>query len=364
MLSIAQDEPLPPSSLRRDVDIPLAVDRAVFGALSKRCSDRPARVFDLAVALRPFASDRGQVHLEQIARLAGEVLEPARRSEESFDDSMTMVRNLRPSEPGPAPISSSGLAIAAGPLPVPDAPSISAEMPPMRAAASSAPILPPAHAQQPSLPPMAAMPALAEVSRPRRKGKAALLLVPLAAAAVAIFATVALMPGEAEKAQAAVPRFALPMTPGAEEEPIVAAQSADDLQDAPVEDEAEEPAAETKPAAEPAAAAVHPPQAPPRARSRFLRRPDKPARKTAPPREPKERVNSAPNGEKGTLVAMAIGASCTFAVDGASLGTRSSVRKKVPSGAHTVSCTKVGGTTRTRTVNVTPGKAAVAVFKF
>ncbi len=356
MLAIAQDEPLPPSSLRRDVDIPQAVDRAVFGALSKRRSDRPARVFDLALALRPYASARGRVHLEQIARLAGEVLVPYRAPEDSLDDSMTMVRNLRPSEPGPAPTSSIPSAIKAGPMPVPAPPSSSQSIPPMRAAATSAPILPP---QRPSLPPMAMMPSYPEIARPRRRNKLVLALVPMVAAAVAIFATVALTPGEAMKAQAAVPRFALPMTPGADEEPTVATESADDLQDAPVAEE--KPAAETTPAAEanPVVAA-----APTQARSRFLdaRQSKRSKRSTKADAE----VSSAPKAaqEQGTLVAMAIGASCAFTVDGAGLGTRSSVRKKVAPGPHTVSCAKVGGTTRTRTVNVTPGKAAVAVFKF
>jgi len=360
MLSIAQDEPLPPSSLRRDVDIPQGVDRAVFGALSKRRGDRPARVFDLALALGPYASARGQVHLEQIARLAGEALEPYRAPEDSLDDSMTMVRNLRHSEPGPAPSSSIPSAVKAGPMPVPVPPSSSPSVPPMRAAASSAPVLP---AQRPSLPPMAPLPSYPQVSRPRRRGKLALALVPLAAAAVAIFATVALTPGETLRAQAAVPRFSLPMTPGADEEPTIAAESADDLQDAPPAEE--KPETEPAPAAETTPAVAAPPTP---SHSRFLdARQAKRAKRSRRAEPKKADVSSAPKaapGEKGTLVAMAIGASCAFTVDGAGLGTRSSVRKKVSAGAHTVSCTKVGGTTRTRTVNVTPGKAAVAVFKF
>ncbi|MEM9877405.1 MAG: hypothetical protein AAF928_21075, partial [Myxococcota bacterium] len=72
---------------------------------------------------------------------------------------------------------------------------------------------------------------------------------------------------------------------------------------------------------------------------------------------------SAPAG-RGKLVAMAIGASCVFTVDGQTLGKRSSVQKEVTSGPHTVTCAVPGGATQTRTVNVVPGKAAAAVFRF
>jgi Mg-chelatase subunit ChlD len=63
-----------------------------------------------------------------------------------------------------------------------------------------------------------------------------------------------------------------------------------------------------------------------------------------------------------TLVAIAIGGSCAFAVDGVSHGTRSSIRVEVSPGPHTVSCTTSGGT-RTQRVNAQPGKPAIASFK-
>jgi hypothetical protein len=201
-------------------------------------------------------------------------------------------------------------------------------------------------------------------SRPNKsRGRAALFLVPLAAAIVAMVATAALTPGEAKRAQAALPRFTLPMSPGADEEPIASdADSFDDLQDAEPEPEAETkttsaPTKQTSPAAATPASR--------RERSRFLARNKRakqsPQKKTE---EKKAEVSSAAPTEKGTLVAMAIGASCAFAIDGTPMGTSSSVRKKVAPGNHAVSCRKVGGTTRTRSVSVQPGKASVTVFKF
>jgi serine/threonine-protein kinase len=76
-----------------------------------------------------------------------------------------------------------------------------------------------------------------------------------------------------------------------------------------------------------------------------------------------DKDDAAKNG-KGTLVAMAVGASCSFSVDGGGRGSGSSVRTSVSAGTHTVTCSRAGGTSRSRTVVVEPGKASVAVFKF
>jgi hypothetical protein len=67
---------------------------------------------------------------------------------------------------------------------------------------------------------------------------------------------------------------------------------------------------------------------------------------------------------KGTLVAMAVGSSCSFAIDGAPRGSGSSVRVELEPGNHTVSCQPAGGSRRSRSVTVKPGQAATAVFKF
>jgi hypothetical protein len=75
-------------------------------------------------------------------------------------------------------------------------------------------------------------------------------------------------------------------------------------------------------------------------------------------------ASSSTRGGTGTLVAMAVGASCAFAVDGAPHGSGSSVKASVPAGSHRVTCTPIGGSSRSRSVKVEAGGASVAVFRF
>jgi hypothetical protein len=62
-------------------------------------------------------------------------------------------------------------------------------------------------------------------------------------------------------------------------------------------------------------------------------------------------------------VAIAIGGSCSFAVDGTPKGTKSSIRISVPLGPHTVSCAPPGKATRTQRVNVKDNKPGIASFR-
>ena len=65
---------------------------------------------------------------------------------------------------------------------------------------------------------------------------------------------------------------------------------------------------------------------------------------------------------EGTLVAIAIGGSCQFEIDGVPRGTRNSLRVKVAEGPHQVSCT-ADGNTRTQRVKVRAGKPGIASFR-
>lgn len=66
----------------------------------------------------------------------------------------------------------------------------------------------------------------------------------------------------------------------------------------------------------------------------------------------------------GTLVAIAIGGSCEFAVDGSPFGQKSSIRISVPVGRHTVTCHPTGtAALMTQTVKVEPGKPGIASFR-
>jgi hypothetical protein len=65
----------------------------------------------------------------------------------------------------------------------------------------------------------------------------------------------------------------------------------------------------------------------------------------------------------GTLVAIAIGGTCAFSIDGQAHGTASSLRLKLPVGAHEVSCKPEGGAVRTQRVNVAEDKPGIASFR-
>lgn len=81
---------------------------------------------------------------------------------------------------------------------------------------------------------------------------------------------------------------------------------------------------------------------------------------TTPP-DPTPPAPPVSNGP-GKLVAIAIGGSCAFAVDGSPKGSGSSIQVTVPLGSHTVSCTALGQTRR-QSVNVVSGRPTVAKFK-
>lgn len=82
-----------------------------------------------------------------------------------------------------------------------------------------------------------------------------------------------------------------------------------------------------------------------------------------PEPKPDPKPKPKPKGGKGTLVAIAIGGSCAFSVDGAPKGTKSSLRLKVPTGPHTVSCAPPGKATRTQRVVVKSDQPGIASFK-
>ncbi len=92
--------------------------------------------------------------------------------------------------------------------------------------------------------------------------------------------------------------------------------------------------------------------------------PPKPDPKPDPAPEPKAEPKPKPDtGGEGTLVAIAIGGSCAFSVNGAPKGTKSSLRMKVPTGPHTVSCTPPGKASRTQRVVVKSDQPGIASFK-
>jgi serine/threonine protein kinase len=69
------------------------------------------------------------------------------------------------------------------------------------------------------------------------------------------------------------------------------------------------------------------------------------------------------SGDKGTLMAIALGGTCAFSVNGSSKGSGSSIRVQLAPGAYSVMCKPSGGGIKSKTVTVKRGETAMATFK-
>lgn len=69
------------------------------------------------------------------------------------------------------------------------------------------------------------------------------------------------------------------------------------------------------------------------------------------------------SNENGTLLAVAVGGSCAFAVNGASKGTSASIRIAVKPGTYSVTCKPEGGVPLMKNVTVKPGETSMTAFK-
>lgn len=68
-------------------------------------------------------------------------------------------------------------------------------------------------------------------------------------------------------------------------------------------------------------------------------------------------------GGMGTLVAVAVGGSCAFSVNGAAKGSGATIKVQVPAGTYSVSCKPATGATKSKSVTVADGGTAMAMFK-
>ncbi len=74
-------------------------------------------------------------------------------------------------------------------------------------------------------------------------------------------------------------------------------------------------------------------------------------------------ATAAPTGGTGTLVAVAVGGTCEFSVNGASKGKSSSIRLQLKPGTYNVSCRPSTGGTKSKSVSIAEGGSAMAMFK-
>lgn len=91
------------------------------------------------------------------------------------------------------------------------------------------------------------------------------------------------------------------------------------------------------------------------------KRDPKPEPKSDPKPEPK--AEPAASGEKGRLLAIASGGSCSFSVDGASKSKGSSLSMDISAGKHTVTCKPSSGAAKSRGVTIKPGETSMLTFK-
>lgn len=85
--------------------------------------------------------------------------------------------------------------------------------------------------------------------------------------------------------------------------------------------------------------------------------------KPEPKEDPPEPSGGSSGGGNGTIVAVASGGSCSFAVNGASKGSGTSIKVSVAPGTYSVSCKPSGGGAKSKSVTVKSGQTAFAAFK-
>jgi serine/threonine-protein kinase len=367
MLQITRDEPVPPSELV--LGLPPEVDQIIGWALAKDVDARFKNVHAFAHSLQPFASPEGQVLIERIGQIA-DAGRPRRRGGSAPPPAFPSAR------PPKAPVT-------LPPPSMPSAPRLEDSVTGVRAAPGSMP--PPGYALHAALPPPPALPAQlgeaqwnasstaptsaapppaapAPVPAMSPGRKAALGVIALAAVLVPVLLVLLLLKQSSAPAgeEASATASATPTAAAAATEappPVVVPPPAPSPEPAPVEP-APSPAVTDTPSAAPqeapastAVSANALPDARPAARAS---RPSAPA--------PPPPVAAPPAGPSGTLLAVAVGGTCSFSVNGAGKGTSSSIKLSLKPGTYSVVCRAHSGT-KSKSVTVKSGETAMAAFK-
>jgi serine/threonine-protein kinase len=394
MLRITRDDPIPLSQLRPDV--PRELDQIVSWALAKDPGSRFSSVYALAHALKPFATPEGQVLIDRIGRLAhtkdtdrpaapplsptsplskrSSSAPPPRAPErtmlmpteydsyESYDE-VSYERTQFLGDDAFSPASQRG-----GPPPSSRTSSRGSIPPPSHPGGSGSwsalAIDPDPHGSPYSTAGNTggwpAPTALGQQQRKRQRKAAviafgaSLLLLP--ALVMVLVITLRGQVGRSFAGQQTETEKEAPPTQTTKETSEAASAAPGINTEPPTPVEAGNDQVPDRPTPRPSPVAKFPPQP--------QQKPTKVSPAPAPPPEDEEDEPEEPGGgETGTLVAIAIGGSCAFAVDGAPQGNKSSIRVTVPVGPHTVSCSPKGKASRTQRVNVKPGKPGMATFR-
>ncbi|MBK8252596.1 MAG: protein kinase [Polyangiaceae bacterium] len=92
----------------------------------------------------------------------------------------------------------------------------------------------------------------------------------------------------------------------------------------------------------------------------------KPTANDPPPKTTTTKTADPPpssGSDKGTLMAVALGGTCAFSVNGSSKGSGSSIRVQLSPGTYSVMCKPPGGGVKSKSVTVKKGETAMTTFK-
>ncbi len=366
MLQITREEPTPASHLVPA--LPPEVDQILDWALAKDVDARFKNVHAFAHALLPYATAEGQVLIERIGQMA-EASRTKRRGGStpppSFPASRSSATPHVPTMPPPPPSSP----VSAMPSRSEEAvtsvltPEMLARMIPPSAPLPTIPgfgALPGSNPSSAGSEPggsRAAPPASAASTRERAPHslprKVALGAIAVAAVVLPMLVLyVVLRKGTTTSSHELTLQGPMP-TPStsAPPAPIVTAEATASA--APTASAIVAVAVTATPTAEPSAAIVaiatnDPPLTTGKASTKTV--------KTPPPPPPA-------GGANGTLLAVAVGGTCAFSVNGAGKGTSSSLSLSLKPGTYSVTCRPASGATKSKSVNVKSGEKAMAAFK-
>jgi len=422
MLQITKEEPRPVTQLRRD--LPPEIDQILGWAMAKDVDGRFANVHGFAHALRPYVTAEGQVLIDRIGAIthaakqrkkSGSVPPPplpaappprASAGSQPVIEEEESVTRMMPSSAalGDAPMERT-MFLAGDFVPTPPVPAKDVPKPPAAGtvpfpgagpgpvfggaasgmAAPSPSVLGPSNVGEPPRPPQSswaggagdlAMPGGGAVEpnpfAPKKDRR--VLFGGLAAMAVLVPVMLVLLLVGGDKKEggeatadsggpvAVAPPTATTAEPQATQEPPpeptataepVAANTA-----------APEDTSATKPASGTSGGSGTPPASTGGGSS--------PKATSTPPPAPTPTATAKPTatatataagGGNGTLVAVAVGGTCAFSVNGAAKGTTSTLKLSLAPGTYSVSCKPASGATKSRSVAIKSGSTAMAMFK-
>lgn len=351
MLQITRDEPARPTRLVPG--LPTEIDQIIGWALAKDVDARFKNVHAFAHALAPFASPEGQVLIERIAQISersrvarrgGSAPPPAPSfpSARTPDAPVTLPPPATRSQPATTEESVTDVRIPkAPPVPGPRA------MPPPPAGQPMGALPAPLQVALPAQPSAAPRARPAASATPR----AALWIIAASAVLVPVLAVLLVLKrGPAPASPEVTPTSTV----------IASASPATLPSEAPSAEptttpSAPEPVASAAPSAEPTSVAT----AAPTVSAELSARPvSKPSRAPSPPP-----ATPTAAGATGTLLAVVVGGSCSFQVNGATKGSGSSLRLTLKPGTYSVGCRPTSGAVKSKSVTVRSGETAMAAFK-